>query len=142
MCHRDIGYVYRPDLVGARDLQVAKQVWLDVGRLPRLAPAYDLLNTSRHVRGDDFGLDGGLSPNILISDAYANTGHPCRLDFERFGECIGLVKSRMGRILDKYMQFPESAVNLVGRSFLNDKMKRYYLRIVNERIARFTRESD
>ena len=108
----------------------------------RLAPAYDLLNTSLHVRGDDFGLDGGLSPNILISDAYANTGHPCRLDFERFGECIGLVKSRMGRILDKYMQFPESAVNLVGRSFLNDKMKRYYLRIVNERIARFTRESD
>ena len=48
----------------------------------------------------------------------------------------------MGRILDRYMQFPESAVKLVGRSFLNDKMKRYYLRIVNERIARFTRESD
>lgn len=108
----------------------------------RLAPAYDLLNTSLHVRGDDFGLDGGLSPNIIKSDAYANTGHPCRLDFERFGERIGLVQSRRGRILDKYMQLPESAIALVGRSFLNDKMKRYYLRIVYERIARFTRESD
>lgn len=108
----------------------------------RLAPAYDLLNTSLHVRGGDFGLDGGLSPNILKSDAYVQTEHPCRLDFERFGDSIGLVKSRAGRILDKYMQLPESAIKLVGRSFLNNKMKRYYLRIVNERIARFTRTSE
>ena len=108
----------------------------------RLAPAYDLLNTSLHVRGDDFGLDGGLSPNILKSDVYTKTGHPCRLDFERFGDCIGLVKSRAGKILDKYRQLPESAIMLVGRSFLNDKMKRHYLRTVNERIARFNRESD
>ena len=108
----------------------------------RLAPAYDLLNTSLHVQGDDFGLDGGLSPNIPMSDVYAQTGHPCRLDFERFGDHIGLVKSRIGRILDKYMQLPESAAKLVKSSFLNDKMKRYYLRIVNERISRFTRVSD
>ncbi len=107
----------------------------------RLAPAYDLLNTSLHVRSDDFGLDGGLSPNIQKSDVYTQTGHPCRLDFERFADCIGLVKSRAGKILDKYMQLSESAVALVGRSFLNDKMKRHYLRIVSERIARFTRES-
>jgi serine/threonine-protein kinase HipA len=36
----------------------------------RLAPAYDLLNTSLHVNGDDLGLDGGLSPNIEKSDVY------------------------------------------------------------------------
>ena len=108
----------------------------------RLAPAYDLLNTSLHLQGDDLGLNGGLSPFIERSDLYANTGHPCRLDFERFGQRIGLVKSRMDRILDKYMRLPETAVSLVGRSFLSDKMKRYYLRIVNERIARFSRESE
>lgn len=108
----------------------------------RLAPAYDLLNTSLHVRGDDFGLDGGLSTNIRRSDVYEQTGHPCRLDFERFGELIGLVKPRVSRILDKYMQLPEAAIKLVGRSFLNDKMKRYYLRIVSERIARFARVSE
>ena len=50
----------------------------------RLAPAYDLLNTSLHVNGDDLGLDGGLSPNIIKTDVYTQTGHPCRLDFERF----------------------------------------------------------
>lgn len=108
----------------------------------RLAPAYDLLNTSLHLRGDDFGLEGGLSPNIIKSDVYAQTGHPCRLDFERFGESIGLVKSRVGRILDKYNHLPESAITLIMNSFLNDKMKRYYSRIVNERIARFNRESE
>ena len=108
----------------------------------RLAPAYDLMNTSLHVLGDDLGLDGGLSPNIEKSDEYMRTGHPCRRDFERFGERIGLVASRANKILDKFMRMPESAMGLVDRSFLNDKMKRYYLRVVNERIARFNRVSD
>ena len=108
----------------------------------RLAPAYDLLNTSLHVQGDDFGLDNGLSPHIERSEVFFQTGHPCRCDFERFGQHIGLVASRVSRILDKYMQLPESAIALVDRSFLNDKMKRYYLRIIKERIARFIRVSD
>lgn len=108
----------------------------------RLAPAYDLLNTGLHVRGDDFGLDGGLSQNITKSDVYLKTGHPCRLDFEHFGELIGLVNSRLNKILDKYTQLPHSAILLVKNSFLNEKMKRDYLRIVKERIARFNRVSD
>ena len=105
----------------------------------RLAPAYDLLNTSLHVTGDDFGLECGLSPAIEKSDAYTATGHPCRMDFERFGERIGIVKSRADKILDRYMSLPTAAETLVGRSFLNDKMKRSYLRIVRERIAWFSR---
>lgn len=108
----------------------------------RLAPAYDLINTCMHVNGDDFGLDGGLSPNIEKSDVYNRTLHPCRLDFECFGERIGLTKPRINRILNKYMQLPDTVKSLVERSFLNDKMKRTYLRIVNERISRFTRESE
>lgn len=104
----------------------------------RLAPAYDLLNTSLHVNGKDFGLEGGLSPAIEKSDAYTASGHPCRVDFERFGDHIGIVQSRAKKILDRYMVLPTAAEALVGRSFLTDKMKRYYLRIVRERIARFT----
>ena len=104
----------------------------------RLAPAYDLLNTSLHVNGEDFGLEGGLSPAIEKSDAYTASGHPCRVDFERFGDHIGIVQSRAKKILDRYMVLPTAAEALVGRSFLTDKMKRYYLRIVRERIARFT----
>lgn len=108
----------------------------------RLAPAYDLLNTSLHVNGDDLGLDGGLSPNIIKSDVYVQTGHPCRLDFERFAERIGIVKLRAKKILDKYVSLPEKSLELIDRSFLPDKLKRKYIRIVNERIARFVRESE
>lgn len=108
----------------------------------RLAPAYDLINTGLHVQADDLGLDGGLSQNVDKTDVYLRTGHPCRIDFQRFGERIGIVETRVKRILDKYMQYPESASALVRHSFLNDKMKRTYERIVNERIARFIRTSD
>ena len=43
------------------------------GRDYRPAPAYDLINTSLHVNGDDFGLDGGLSSDIEKSDIYDRT---------------------------------------------------------------------
>lgn len=100
------------------------------------------MNTSLHILGDDLGLDGGLSPNIGKSEVYAATGHPCRLDFERFGKQIGLIPSRMDRILNTYMRLPEGTIALVERSFLNEKMKRLYLITVKERVARFIRESE
>lgn len=108
----------------------------------RLAPAYDLMNTAIHVHGDDFGLDGGLSPYIERSNIYKQTGHPCREDFERFGVRIGLLESRIFRILDRYMLLPRGTSDLLARSFLSDKAKRHYLRIVKERISRFVRTSD
>ncbi len=108
----------------------------------RLAPAYDLLNTALHVHGDDFGLIGGLSPDIEKSDVMDKTGHPCRIDFERFGLKIGLVEKRIDKILDKYMNLPEATSLLVEHSFLSEKTKRNYLRIVNERISRFIRCSE
>ena len=40
------------------------------------------------------------------------------------------------------MVLPGLAGTLVGHSFLDDKMKRYYLRTVSERIARFVRVSN
>lgn len=108
----------------------------------RLAPAYDLLNTSLHVNGEDLGLEGGLSPDIEKSDVFDKTGHPCRLDFERFGNQIGLVKRRNDKILNKYTSLPGDALNLIAQSYLPEKAKRNYTRIVNERITRFIRESE
>lgn len=108
----------------------------------QLAPAYDLINTCLHIEGDDFGLNGGLSLNLEKSDVYDHTGHPCRLDFERFGELIGLKKKRIDFILDAFAFLPDEVGRLTNNSFLNDKMKRYYLRIVKERIARFNRKSE
>ena len=68
--------------------------------------------------------------------------HPCRLDFERFGEHIGLKKKRIEMILDSFSVLPDEVEHLVNNSFLTDKMKRTYLRIVKERIQRFDRKSE
>ena len=105
----------------------------------RLTPAYDLMNTSLHVRDEDFALDGGLSPDMPRSDIYQRTGHPCRQDFEWFGHEIGLVNTRIQRILDKYMSVPDKTRKLVTQSHLTEKLQRNYLRIVNERTQRFVR---
>ena len=88
------------------------------GKDYRLAPAYDLINTSLHINGDDFCLDAGLSTELEKSDVYDRTGHPCRLDFERFGDKIGLVRKRVDKILNKYNDMPEGATQLVAHSFL------------------------
>lgn len=107
----------------------------------RLAPAYDLLNTSLHVDSNDFGLDGGLSPDIERSDVFERTGHPCRLDFERFAAKIGVADKRASMILDRFMSLTDAALQLINRSFLAEKAKRNYRRIVSERISRFSRPS-
>ena len=107
----------------------------------QLSPAYDLMNTALHVRDMDFALEGGLSPDMLGSDSFLRTGHPCRKDFEWFGKEVGLVESRVRRILDKYMTMPDAARELVEQSSLPEKLRRSYLRISNERISRFVRES-
>lgn len=104
-----------------------------------LTSAYDLMNTALHVKDEDFALDEGLSPNIPRSDSYSRTGHPCRSDFEWFGREVGLVDSRVARILDKYMTIPDGTRQLVEQSGLTEKLQRIYLRVVNERISRFIR---
>ena len=105
-----------------------------------LAPAYDLLNTSIHIDGDDFGLQGGLSLTMPKSDVYEKTGHPCRSDFERFGELIGLRPVRIAKIMDVFSAVPDTTKILIANSFLTDKMKRSYLRIVETRTQRFNRK--
>lgn len=108
-----------------------------------LAPAYDLINTCVHIQsGSDLGLLDGLSPDIVKSDVYESTGHPCRLDFERFAERIGLPKKRADMVLDMFMVIPQETYMHINRSFLNDKMKRSYKRIIEERKERFIRRSE
>lgn len=108
-----------------------------------LAPAYDLMNTCLHTQsGSDFALKGGLSTDIEQSDVFYKTGHPCRLDFERFAERIALPRKRATQVLDMFMEIPSSVDALIDLSFLDDKMKRIYKRIINERIHRFIRKSE
>lgn len=108
-----------------------------------LAPAYDLINTCIHIQsGSDLGLMGCLSPDIVKSEVYERTGHPCRMDFERFAERIGLPRRRADKVLDMYEEIPPETYALIDSSFLNDKMKRSYKRVIEERKSRFLRTSE
>ena len=108
-----------------------------------LAPAYDLINTCVHIQsGSDMGLFDGLSPDIEMSDVYGRTGHLCRLDFERFAERIGLPMKRAKKVLDMFMEIPQESHALIDNSFLNDKIKRSYKRVIEERRLRFIRTSE
>ena len=109
----------------------------------RLAPAYDLLNTSLHIEGSDFALNGGLSPDIEKSDVYDRTGHPCRLDFLRFGLHIGINELRTNKILDEFMTFSPKVDELIANSlFDDDRVRCYYKRIIEERRQRYIRKSE
>ncbi len=98
-----------------------------------LAPAYDLINTRIHLESSDMGVKGGLAPDIEPSEAMLRTGHLCQIDFKRFGQRIGLPEKRIKKVLDLYMDFPSEVYALIDRSFLNDKMKRSYKCIIEQR---------
>ncbi len=108
-----------------------------------LAPAYDLINTFVHIEGSDLALKQGLSADIEKSDVYERTGHLCRLDFERFGIHIGISEVRVRKILDCFMEFPPLVDELIARSFFHeDRVRRTYKRIIEERRKRFIRDSE
>ena len=45
-------------------------------------------------------------------------------------------------VLSMFMDIPQETYALIDRSFLNDKMKRSYKRIIEERRMRFIREKE
>lgn len=108
-----------------------------------LSPAYDLINTAMHVQGEDLALKDGLSKNIEQSDVYEHTGHLCKTDFERFGQHIGLPDTRIKKTITQFLEFPKGVYKLIENSYLRtDKLKRTYIKIIEERRKRFIRESE
>ncbi|MBR1460855.1 hypothetical protein IJ596_04405, partial [bacterium] len=61
---------------------------------------------------------------------------------ERFGTFIGLSACDIKSVLKHYMNIPKRSIQLVSNSFLSEKMKRNYLRIIEERTKRFIRKSE
>ena len=107
---------------------------------PRLAPAYDLINTFVHLQGSDLALKDGLGPSMMPSDSMARTGHPCQDDFRRFGLEMGLPPKRVDRVLDAFMEFPPLVGQLIQKSFFfDDSTRRKYTLIIEERRKRFIR---
>ena len=90
----------------------------------RLAPAYDLINTSLHLRKPQiFALEKGLfKEGMKMSDTHTVD----RSDFEEFGRRIGLPDKTVKREIDTFAKESPLALELISRSFLSDNLKKNY----------------
>jgi len=104
-----------------------------------LSPAYDLLNTSLHIQDEDFALEGGLFDKELRSEIYQQKGHPCQNDFAVFGKIIGMPDIQIKKIITDFLTSQPLVYDLTERSFLNEKLKRIYIRSYEERLNRLRR---
>ena len=104
-----------------------------------LSPAYDLMNTSIHIDDGDFALQGGLIPKSEYSDTYTNSGHPCKDDFITFGKRIGVLLKKLHSIIELFATEQPQVLQLIERSFLDEKVKLMYRQSYLERLRHFQR---
>lgn len=92
-----------------------------------LSPAYDLVDTSIHIPTDTFfALEDGLYKNDIESESFQSVGYYAYDDFFVFGIKIGMMESRVRKILDKYRTENKLTGVLINNSFLNNPIKQLY----------------
>ena len=104
----------------------------------QLSPAYDLLNTNIHT-GDGFmALENGLYEEDYKHPSFAKLGYYAFDDFVTFGEKIGLMKIRVERIIDSFLQHSQAVEAIVNRCFLIEEIKKQYLKDYQNRLTMLT----
>lgn len=98
-----------------------------------LSPAYDLLNTKLHVDDTDFGLDGALFADDYKSAVWEKNGHAGKADFVEFGKRIGVMETRIEKLLNPFSIRQPLVEQLIAQSYLNDQSKRAYLLYYNKK---------
>ena len=90
----------------------------------RLAPAYDLINTSLHLHTPQiFALEKGLfKEGMRMTDIHTVD----RNDFEEFGRRIGLPDRMVKREISTFAEESPIALGLIERSFLSEELKKSY----------------
>lgn len=92
-----------------------------------LSPAYDLINTRLHVKDPELALKDGMFKDDYYTPSYEANGFLAYDDFWEFGLKIGLIKSRLAKILYEF-RTPKSEVgDLTERSYLDETCKKLYL---------------
>lgn len=99
----------------------------------RLSPAYDLLNSRIHIEDKDFALDDGLMPKNL---AQGNIS----LQFAKLAENAEINEKTFRGIMALMVSKSDLVEKMVAASFLNDSIKRHYLKSYQERIKQLTKE--
>lgn len=96
-----------------------------------LSPAYDLINTKLHVDDTDFALEKGLFADEFQSGQFKKTGHPSKADFIELAKRIGIMESRIEKLLNPFLEKNPLVEALVNRSYLNEANKRGYILMCN-----------
>lgn len=92
-----------------------------------LSPAYDLINTRLHVKDPELALKDGLFKNDYYTPSFEANGFIAYDDFWEFGLKIGLIKSRLTKILDEFRTIKREVGDLTERSYLDETCKKLYL---------------
>jgi serine/threonine-protein kinase HipA len=98
-----------------------------------LSPSYDLINTRLHVDDSDFALDKGLFADDFKSEEYKKRGHPSKADFIEFAKRIGVIETRIEKLLNPFLEKQSFVEALVNHSFLSEANKRGYLLMYSTR---------
>jgi len=86
-----------------------------------------LINTRLHVADTDFAVDKGLCEGDFGSLAFEKNVHAGKADFIELGKRIGILESRIEKLLSPFLEKQDKVETPIGRSFLNDSSKRGYL---------------
>lgn len=87
----------------------------------KLAPAYDLINTSMHIYYDSiFALQKGLY------EGWNREMGADGKDFIHFGKLIGLEEATISKEMDKFCNIYDKTQELIDNSFLSDELKKQY----------------
>lgn len=93
----------------------------------RISPAYDLINTRLHVDDTDFALNNGLFEDKFQSEKRQIRGYACKADFVEFGRRLGVLESRIEKLIVPFLINQSAVESLISRSFLSEESKRGYL---------------
>ncbi|GMQ29235.1 HipA domain-containing protein [Algoriphagus confluentis] len=92
-----------------------------------LSPAYDLINTRLHVKDPELALKDGLFKNEYYTPSFEANGFLAYDDFWEFGLKIGLIQSRLTKILNEFRTQKLGVEDMTNRSYLDETCKKLYL---------------
>ena len=95
----------------------------------KLSPAYDLLNTKIHIEDADFALKEGILPKSISSGKIIE-------QLFLLGENAGMTEKSIIKVLQNLTSKEDQVVDLIGRSFLSEKLKRNYMQSYQRRLKK------
>ena len=104
----------------------------------QLSPAYDLINTRIHVKDPELALKDGLFKNEYSTKSFEANGFYAFDDFYELGIKIGILESRVKKILQEFTHPQPEVGSLIQRSFLNVEIKETYLELYRDRLKTLT----